>query len=330
MLGPEGFVLYMSEGTRFYWKQLTALNECPCRGDFNEASHRLLGQSLTVDAQPNDWISIRLAFATGSTSSGGEKFKAIFIARNGLTETTALGFLHLLHHMSAEAGSCLESMDLNPSSYAKPNCLRLNLKLGVGLEEKVLENGGDQVHKFPQLRCKKVICGSAVCDGRGHSILSRLFSRCHTVAGLQLPSFGNLQLLLRGIASHNSTMGANNRQCVVRRIEFNYVHTGFCAPGRGMVVLSPGAIDSIIKHFQQQAVIFESCIPHVVFPTAIIPHEEWPSMCPLPESVPRLMVREAREHCYTNELSGEQFRVRLIIEGWYAGACIREFHLLFH
>src|SRR5687768_14210450 len=95
---PEGSVLCLRGGD---WHQLTALNECPCLKEFKEASRHLIGQRITLDAEPYATIRIRLIFSSGPN----ERFKVAFTARNALTEPAALALLHLLHHLSAETGN---------------------------------------------------------------------------------------------------------------------------------------------------------------------------------------------------------------------------------
>lgn len=147
---PEGCVLYSSEKEGFKWNKLTALNECPCREDFKEASCHLVGQRITLNAVPNEWIRFRLVFSNGITSAGRVYFEASFTTRNSLNDCSALAFLHLMYHLSPEAGSCLEFVD-SADRYATRNRLRLNMELGVA------ENGV-QAFKWTQLCCRNLRC----------------------------------------------------------------------------------------------------------------------------------------------------------------------------
>lgn len=317
---PEDRAQPTSGVRRATWNNLAAINECPCREDFTEASRHLIGQVITRDAVPTAWISIRLYTPINSFEKG-RTLKAVFTARNTLTEPGALGLLHLLYHLSADAGSCLETAYFDSNSQVSPNYLRLNEELGSSLGGQ--DNGGHTL-MLPQLRCKRLLCDEKDHDEHGLPKPHSLFSHCQAIRAA-LPSLANLQLLLRGIASPNS-FTSNSGHCVVRKLEFDGKHMGFGVPLRSG--LHSEAIDTIIRFFQQEEVRFESCIPHVVFPTMSITHDTWPSLCPRMGAISQMT--EVQEHCFINELSGEKFHVRLVIEAAYRGLHIREFHLLFN
>lgn len=313
---PEGSVLYLNGD----WSMLAALNECPCREDCEVASRRLIGQCITQDAQRNDWIRIQLTCSESTCLPGGGHFKAIFTARNLLTEPTALSLLHLLHHLSAEAGSCLESLNYYSSGHASPNnSLDLNLELGGKLE--------DTASTWPRLRCKRLRTFNSSYE-RVLSNLPLLFSHCHSLDGFASPSSSNLRLLLSTLSSNSSASnGCGNSGCVVRSLKFN-------EPGYGTMQPNSGEIDSIIEYFRQEKVCFEECTPHVIIPMSKMHHlhAQWPSLCPrmggavLSDS----WSREVREYCLANEISGERFRVRLVIENCYGIYSITGLHLLFY
>src|SRR5687767_12302055 len=106
----------------------------------------------------------------------------MFLARNQLTETTALGLLHLLRHLGPVSGCALLDVNMTDGYYklnhelARPNGL-------------VTDHG----YKFPRLRCRRLYLSSMEPYGR----LRPLFSHCHTVIlPLPMPMPGQLPQLL--------------------------------------------------------------------------------------------------------------------------------------
>lgn len=252
----------------------------------------------------------------------------MFAAKNALTGPTALSLLHLLHHLRAEAGCCLEKVDSEKDahliwSYSGRHIRRLDLNFELaptGCGHQLTGTTASQGQ--PRLLCRRLNCDK---NTQILASLPRLFSHCHSLHGIILPRPIDLRNLLDSIA--NGCVSTDIDRCVVRRLEFHKSD----ASG-----LSSREIDFIVRHFQQREASFKSCMSQVVFPARDIPLTEWPSLClpayndPAP-AVPCSHMQAVREFCFINELSGEEFRVELVVEaGWYGSLSITEFRLYFN
>lgn len=292
-------------------------NECPCKDDFEEASRHLVGQRITMDADPSDWIRIQLVynrtFPTNiRTFPRFVQFKAVFDTKNALTESSAHAFLHLIYHLSAEAGSCLESISSDRLRHL--GSLSLNLELGLESSNKA------QAFKWPRLCCRELHCNT-FNDQQIFASLPRLFSYCYALYGPALSSPINLQQHIRAIAENNYSHVASGRgRCGLRRLEFKHTHD---------FGLTSEDVDSLIRHFQQEAVDFESCIAHVFLPTWNITQANWPSTCPRESAnIRKEILREMWDYCFVNEISKRKFQVRLVLNLLFKPPRVVGIHLL--
>lgn len=78
---------------------------------------------------------------------------AMFTARNELTEIAGRRFLHLIYHLSADAGSCLESANVYPYGFQPIYPPNLNRMLGM--------DNAVQGFTWPRLCCRAFNCANS-------------------------------------------------------------------------------------------------------------------------------------------------------------------------
>lgn len=212
----------------------------------------------------------------------------IFTARNELTEDTALGFIHLLRHLSAEAGAALLSVKQN-SDIDWEGLARRPSSPGMD---------GSVGCTFPRLRCQ-------VLDiGRGELAhitqifrhVGRLFSHCQQIRAGVYETLGESDIEM--------ALEASSTEMTVGELELRQCALAESPAGR--------IIDHTVGYLRHKAVGLER-FPRRVR-VLLIDDSSWPGTCPREEGV---MVPsgngEVRAYSFGNEPSGGEKEFRLQI-----------------
>lgn len=286
-----------------YWHEYTPANSCPCLEELREASRQLIGECIVREVGPGEDCYIRINFTSTTYSSnvGDDYFERsmAFMAQPVLTEATALGLLHLLRHLSSQAGCVIT--DLNPNdSYRDYDRVNLNWDLAQPLEGLEWDRDG---HRFPRLHCGELNYCCMKLEEDFPRQAARLFSKIHTIRELRLPIEEPSQIptLIQAIESGGGILG-------LKRMEFE------CSPNDiSLTRLNADGVNATINYFlNAETVDRNSCIAHVTLPARISPNE-WPSSCPR-ESGVRTKSRHGKEtwkYLFNNKHSDKEFCVKL-------------------
>lgn len=287
-----------------YWPCHHNVLACACQSEeMRNASSHLVGRRIdgSVPQQYFITISIRTLEPIG-------KLLTVFMARNELTEVTALGFLHMMHHLSEESGVLL---DVNPSRKGNNR---------ASLDWQLIQPDGfvlGSSYKFPRPRCNRM-SASAELSATVVPKLTRFYSQCHTLCDVRVPEGMAFSDALRMIESSGSASGG---PLVKKRLELPLSEA-----------LTAMHIDPLVGYLQQTPVNFkrlpESVVFRASFPRRLIP---WPGTCPRESGV--LLVRnesgelgmKTLEYRFANP-GGKEFRVRLCVSHFSESL---ELHVLF-
>lgn len=160
-----------------YWHNHTKAIVCPCLEEIREASRKLVGQCITPYRGKKDMVSLTVV-----TDGHPE---TLFLARNKLTQATALGFLHLLRHLSDETGAVLTDMnpDIDYPSYyyiCPSGRRRERFEFNWSLVNSRGFVRGGSTYKFPKLHCNNLHLNTRLSTTLLKGV-NRFFSRVHTI-----------------------------------------------------------------------------------------------------------------------------------------------------
>lgn len=308
--------MWRSEVEHQFWRRIHAagLATCGCEElALREASRPLVGLCLLepdgqdphdwqlrrVSVQQNDAISIRLASLINPSPTGDGILKSVvlFMGSNQLTVESALGLVHLFHHLRDCAFEAVNYSHLNSGSHYVH---RYPLHIDAHPTMEQLFNAVERLAGAPlRIRCRS-LSASFVPSAEEVGRVGRLFD-FRTLVGVELPTeMGQLCALLDEMAATHAN------QTRITCLEFN-IH-----PIRlhDVTQLTAGAVDRVVDYFQQARDL--SCYPpHIIFPTDVHGGGSWPSLLEdggLAGETEECWVQEFR---VTNQMTGQPFRVQV-------------------
>jgi len=263
--------------------QTTNLAGC-CQKEQEETSRQLIGQLIYLDKDPDSLVEIHVRRICKNYK---EHANICFVARNRMTEASAFGLLHLLHHLR-DAG--IRNVYMSYATYGNAESTwQMDIDLNPSIQS-LLSSLKSPDGRAGIFLCEYLDIVLDVNDRRLPTLLSLLYW-CGTLMALSLRGEDQVAEVLRLVEREAGTGRLAHRLQINTYFEASY-----------------HIIDLVIEHFRHSTVRLKN-EPSVIFSRLNI--EDWPTSCPKEEGMRQSAgpTFPYYSFIFTNRPSGRKFRV---------------------